>query len=185
MISAGYNVRMVGAFDVGTNSTPKSGQGCYGLPGRKIIEIAEDWSQNMFNFSATDFVLLHAGTNNLGNTDPGGMVAELDTLLTTAYYWTGPHTHVFLATIIGSANDGNNSLAQTSAWNQKIPEVVQRWSEKNHSISLVDMGANTSFCGLDSAAMHTCCAGGEHPTFATYEKMASVWFNAISTFLSE
>jgi hypothetical protein len=90
-----------------------------------------------------------------------------------------PKVHVMLSSII----DTDSTLPiyggrQHPAYNALLPGIVDDFTSKGFNITFVDMQEETDFCkGWEYG---DCCQGGVHPTNTGYEKMSSVWFNALS-----
>jgi lysophospholipase L1-like esterase len=111
-------------------------------------------------------VLLHIGTNDITqNTDlpnaPNRLSALIDHITTTA-----PTAEVFVATIITVPF----AEASVQTFNAAIPGIVRAKVNAGRHVHLVDM---------HSAVAASDLADGVHPNAAGYDKMATVWFNAL------
>ena len=109
-------------------------------------------------------VLLHIGTNDMFNnaaTAPARLSTLLDRITNTS-----PGIIVFVATIIPFP--AADSAVRT--YNAAIPGIVQSKVAAGKRVHLVDMNR-----ALTSADL----ADGVHPNAGGYEKMSTVWFNAL------
>jgi lysophospholipase L1-like esterase len=126
---------------------------------------------NIINWAQTTnphTVLLHIGTNDvLQNFNLAGAPGRLSTLIDhiTA---TVPNAEVFVASIIPLANTGQEANART--FNATIPGIVQ---------SKVNAGKHVHFVDMHAALTPADLADGVHPNPGGYDKMATVWFNAL------
>jgi lysophospholipase L1-like esterase len=113
-------------------------------------------------------VLLHIGTNDiLQNFNVSGAPGRLSTLIDhiTA---TAPAAEVFVAQIIPLANSTQESQVQT--FNAAIPGIVQSKVNAGRHVHLVDMHSALTAADLTD---------GIHPTATGYDKMATVWYQAL------
>jgi lysophospholipase L1-like esterase len=128
---------------------------------------------NIVNWAQTTnphTVLLHIGTNDvLQNFNLAGAPGRLSTLIDhiTA---TVPTAEVFVASIIPLANAGQEANART--FNATIPGIVQ---------SKVNAGKHVHFVDMHAALTPADLADGVHPNPGGYDKMATVWFNALQS----
>jgi lysophospholipase L1-like esterase len=111
-------------------------------------------------------VLLHIGTNDVAqNRDlpnaPARLSALIDKITNTA-----PDTYVFVATIIRFPGLD----ARVNAFNGAIPGIVQQKVNAGRRVHLVQMNPALTAADL---------IDGVHPTAGGYDKMATVWFNAL------
>src|SRR5690242_3810171 len=138
-----------------------------GHPGWRIDQIDASivgWLQT----TTPHTVLLHIGTNDvLQNFNLSGAPGRLSTLIDhiTA---TVPTAEVFVASIIPLANAGQEANART--FNATIPGIVQ---------SKVNAGKHVHFVDMHAALTAADLADGVHPNPGGYDKMATVWFNAL------
>jgi lysophospholipase L1-like esterase len=115
-------------------------------------------------------VLLHIGTNdvlqnfNLAGA-PGRLSALIDKITATV-----PSAEVFVASIIPLSNAGAEANART--FNATIPGIVQ---------SKVNAGRHVHFVDQHAALTTADLADGVHPNATGYNKMATTWFNALSS----
>jgi lysophospholipase L1-like esterase len=128
---------------------------------------------NIVNWARTTnphTVLLHIGTNDvLQNFNLSGAPGRLSTLIDhiTA---TVPAAEVFVASIIPIGNANSDAAAQT--FNAAIPGIVQ---------SKVSAGKHVHFVDMHPALTTADLADGVHPNAGGYNKMATVWFNALQS----
>lgn len=138
-----------------------------GHPGWRIDQIDANivgWL-NTFN---PHTVLLHIGTNDvLQNFNLGGAPGRLSTLLDHITN-TKPAAEVFVAQIIPLSNAGQDAAART--FNAAIPGIVQSKVNAGKRVRLVDMHSALTTADL---------IDGIHPTATGYDKMATVWYNAL------
>lgn len=113
-------------------------------------------------------VLLHIGTNDVTqNYDLANAPSRLSRLID---HVAGviPDVELFVATLIPQSDATRES--RTKTYNAAIPGIVSKQAAAGRHIHLVDM---------HSALTRADLADGIHPTRAGYDKMATVWFNAL------
>lgn len=113
-------------------------------------------------------ILLMIGTNDLFARDTANMAARLDVLL-DAIADNAPDTLIVLAQITPL---GTNNAALT-AYNAKIPELIQAHAAKGQHIIGVDMSQ------LPTGDL----SDGTHPNDDGYAYMANIWYAAIKDLL--
>lgn len=134
-----------------------------------------------------DIILLHLGTNDMGFGDKAIAVPHvplsgiqsavyMDHLLNLTFTAL-PHTHVMLASIIGSGSWYGGS--QHKSYNEKLLELSTSYAAKGFSITFVDMEQESGIG--ESCDPVNCCFDRIHPSIAGYERMAKVWFNHLSS----
>ena len=113
-------------------------------------------------------ILLMIGTNDLFARDTAGMAMRLEALLDKLAQ-NAPRALIVLAKLTPLGHDDPN----LTAYNAKIPGIVQSHAAKGEHIIGVDMSK------LPTSAL----ADGTHPTDQGYAYMASVWYAAIKDLL--
>jgi lysophospholipase L1-like esterase len=138
-----------------------------GHPGWRIDQIDAtivNWVRNTNPRS----VLLHIGTNDvLQNVNLPGAPGRLSTLVDHIIA-TAPNADVFVATIIPLANTNQENAART--FNAAIPGIVA---------SKINQGKHVHLVAMHNALTSADLIDGIHPTANGYNKMATVWFNAL------
>jgi hypothetical protein len=115
-----------------------------------------------------DIILLMIGTNDLFARETANMAARLDVLL-DAVADSAPDALIVLAQIT-PLGDSNSAL---TAYNAKIPELIQSHAAKGQHIVGVDMSQ------LPTSAL----SDGTHPNDDGYAYMADIWYAAIKDLL--
>jgi len=120
-------------------------------------------------------VLLHIGTNDVAqNTDLANAPARLGTLIDKICAKLPAGGKLYVATIVPlGMGDLNNKVKD---YNSKIPGIVQSKVSQGKPVYMVDM-----YSALTTADL----ADGVHPNRTGYDKMADVWYKAISNDLSK
>ncbi len=129
-----------------------------------------------------DVVLLILGTNDINqNFDPGrpgygggtsfaaDAAQRLDSLVARLFQ-TNPKLTLVLATITSLADPAKE--AQAEACNACIPQIVAAHKALGQTIILADMAAALTPADLSP--------NGVHPSPAGYDKMARVWYTALT-----
>jgi lysophospholipase L1-like esterase len=112
-------------------------------------------------------VLLHIGTNDIGqNYDVGNAPARLSTLIDHIRV-LAPNVELFVAQIIPTTNASNEVKTQT--FNAALPGIVAQKGPMTH---LVDMHSALTTADL---------ADGVHPNAGGYDKMAARWYSALQS----
>lgn len=180
LVSAGYNVQMVGSLangsDAGLASPNDRHEGRGGFTDGAVRDGVLGW----LNAASPDVILLHVGTNGINDANGTSAVdttgATNSILERISSQWV-PANHpvtVLLAKIVGSptASPTNNNII---AFNTDITNSVnQNWASQVGAgrLMLVDMYAALS--------NRSTAAGGDyadalHPNQTGYDKMADVW----------
>lgn len=120
-------------------------------------------------------VLLHIGTNDMTqNTDLSNAPARLGTLIDKICAKLPAGGKLYVATIIPlGIGDLNNRV---KAYNSKIPDIVGSKVSQGKPVYVVDM-----YNALTTADL----SDGVHPNRTGYDKMADVWYKAISSDLAK
>lgn len=148
----------------------------------------DDWGVTYPGFAAAmasdtpDVVLLMLGTNDINQRfDPGGpgygggtgfaadAAQRLDSLVGRLFQ-ANPNLTLVLATITPLADPAKE--AQVSAYNAYIPQIVAAHKKLGQNILLADQSAALSPDDLSP--------DGVHPSTSGYDKMARVWYAALT-----
>ena len=164
-VQNGYKVDFVGSLSNGPASLGDHDH--EGHSGWRIDQIDAN-IVGWLNAQQPHTVLLHIGTNDIGQNDdlpnaPNRLSALIDHITATV-----PTAEVFVAQIIPLSFDA----AQVNAFNAAIPGIVASKVAVGKHVHLVDM-----FHALTTADL----VDGVHPTAAGYDKMAAVWYQALSS----
>ena len=162
-VQNGYKVDFVGSLSNGPASLGDHDH--EGHSGWRIDQIDAN-IVGWLNAQHPHTVLLHIGTNDIGQNDdlpnaPNRLSALIDHITATV-----PTAEVFVAQIIPLSFD----TAQVNAFNAAIPGIVASKVAAGKHVHLVDM-----FHALTTADL----VDGIHPTAAGYDKMAAVWYQAL------
>jgi hypothetical protein len=120
--------------------------------------------------SKPHIILLHIGTNDLFARETQNMAARLDVLLDKIVQ-NAPEALIVLAQITPRGTPD----AALTAYNGKIPGIVQTRAAKGQHFIGADMSQLPVPAGLN--------ADGVHPNDDGYAYMASIWYAAIEQFL--
>jgi len=169
---AGYDVDFVGSRQAGSSVTPSFDVDNDGYPGLASYELA-DKAYSLISKSKPDIILLHAGSNDWDDS-PSGIEDILDDV-DRYEYENDTSVTVVLALII--------NRKEYESWiryfNANVKKMAQQRIDNGDKIVIVDMengaGLNYSSDMRDPA----------HPTDTGYNKMATVWFNALKTVYTE
>ncbi|WP_277212388.1 RICIN domain-containing protein [Isoptericola croceus] len=166
LANAGHTVDFVGSQSNGPASLGDRDH--EGHPGWRIDQIDAN-IVNWLNTSQPDTVLLHIGTNDMLKdgeaTAPDRLSTLIDRITTTA-----PNAEVFVAQIIPLGwGDGD---AAVKTYNAAIPGIVQSKVNAGKNVHLVDMHSALTAADLED---------GVHPTAGGYDKMATVWYDALQS----
>ncbi len=173
---SGFNVDFVGSQQSGAGFD-NNHEGHIGYYADQIRDDVYGWLVS----NPADVVLLHIGTNDINDgQDVAGIVTEVGGILDNIDQWgsdNGRTVTVILARIIlRSDNTGWN--ATTKTYDNALEAMASARIASGDHIIMVDMEnalnySNPSDLGSD----------GIHPTATGYEKMANVWYNALTHLL--
>jgi len=163
----GYDADFVGSRYTGAAITPSFDGDNEGHPGWTSEEIAE----NVYHFlemNTPDVILLHIGSNDW-NSSPDGVSRILDEINHFESN-NGLDIEVILARIINHSSHSN----WISELNDNVGQMARRRINNGDNIQIVDM---ENGAGID---YDTDIKDGTHPNNCGYEKMANVWFKAVT-----
>ncbi len=158
---AGYHVDFVGGLASGQSAAPSFDADHEGHGGWRDDQVADNVFSWLGNYPA-DVVLLHIGTNGL-DASP----ADVDDILNEIDRFS-EETTVVLARIINR----QQYSAMTTAFNDNVEAVARQRIAAGDRIILVDMESALTY--PDDMADQW------HPNQLGYEKMAEVWFRALT-----
>jgi lysophospholipase L1-like esterase len=142
---------------------------CMELPCDKgsMIDNLNTW----LTLNSPDIILLHGGTNDIAFTsgDATLTTTHLDNLL-GAIYAKKPSVVVIVAKII-QRYDSTSLNTATTQYNNAIPGLITKYQYQGRKIQLVDM--TNKLVQADYADV-------KHPNQTGYDKMADVWYPAVS-----
>jgi lysophospholipase L1-like esterase len=164
LAAAGRSVDFVGSLKDGPGSMPDRDH--EGHPGWTIAQV----DANVVNWLRTynpRTVLLHIGTNDMYGSDPAGAPRRLSALVDkiTAQ---APGADVFVSTIIPISFADNT----VRSYNAAIVPLLRAKAQAGKKVHVVDMYPAVPVSDLPD---------GIHPNATGYAKMATVWFNALSS----
>jgi len=162
--AGGRTIDFVGSLADGPGSMPDRDH--EGHPGWTIAQVDANVVSWLRTYTPRT-VLLHIGTNDMYGGDPGGAPNRLSTLIDkiTAQ---APGADVFVATIIPI-----RFADQTvRTFNAAITPIVRAKAAAGKKVHLVDMYPSVPISDLPD---------GIHPNATGYGKMATTWFNALSS----
>ena len=156
-----------------------------GHSGYAVYRMNDELIDDQAAVYAPDYILLHAGTNNMfedRNRDEEAMKEEVlmhMTLMLEKIRKKLPETYVIVASIPGIYVDDDEDgipelLPVVASYNHNLKLIVERLRNEGHKIGFVDMGAMVSeqyFADPDNDHIH--------PNAAGYGVMADVWHDAL------
>jgi hypothetical protein len=183
LTAAGYSFNFVGSRKAGANASPPLvDEDHEGHGGWTAFELAwgraMDGTDGVFSWlekNPADFILLHAGTNDLVNTDEQDIEDILDEIDRWENSANGNPVTVVLAQII----DRVPNEPKVSSLNNAVAAMVS--GRSNDNIIVVDQqtGAGINYAiGADMSDWL-------HPDDSGYRKMANVWFNSLDLLLDK
>lgn len=162
-----YSADFVGSRWTGGDITPSFDGDNEGHPGWTSYDIAEH-VYHFLEMNTPDIILLHIGTNDWSRSSSGveSILDEIDHFESN----NGVSIKVILALIINRSS--HSSLI--SDFNANVYTMARRRIDNGDNIKLVDMedGADIKY--------NRDIKDGTHPNDCGYEKMANLWFEAIT-----
>ncbi|KNY25208.1 glycosyl hydrolase family 8 [Pseudobacteroides cellulosolvens] len=166
--SNGFKVDFVGSMSNGPSELgDKNHEGHSGWTISQIDTNINTWMDTY----KPQIVLLHIGTNDMYQT-PSGAPDRLGTLIDKICAKLPTGGKLYVSDIIPFPMSASN----VTAYNAKIPGVVQQKASAGKPVYFVEM-----YKALTSNDL----ADGVHPNATGYNKMADVWFNAIKADLGK
>ena len=183
LTAAGFSYNLVGSRQAGSKASPPLNDDDHeGHGGWTAFELAwgraMDGTDGIFSWlerNPADFILLHAGTNDLVNTDERDLEDILDEIDRWENSANGNPVTVVLAKII----DRVPNEPKVSSLNNAVAAMVS--GRSNDNIIVVDQqtGAGINYAiGADMSDWL-------HPDDSGYRKMANVWFNSLDLLLDK
>ena len=174
LIDAGYNVDFVGSVEAGQDIEPAFDPYNEGHPGWTDEDIADEVYQ-FLESNPADIVLLHIGTNDI-DTSSDDTEDILDNIDQYEMDY-GTDVTVILARIINRRNHVCPSGSTTTTFNNNVEAMALERIENGDKIIIVDMECDA---GIDYS---TEMVDNLHPTDAGYQKMATIWLQALEDLL--
>jgi len=163
----GYDADFVGSRYTGGAVEPSFDGDNEGHPAWTSYEIAE----NVYHFlemNTPDVILLHIGTNDWSSSPAG--VEQILNNIDRFENDNGVSIEVILAKII----DRSSYSSLIEEFNANVEAMAQNRIDNGDNIQIVDM---ENGAGIDYG---TDIADGTHPNDCGYEKMANLWFAALT-----
>ncbi len=162
---AGYEADFVGSEVAGQDISPAFDPDNEGHPGWTSYKL-EDHTYGYLAKNPADIVLLHIGTND-HRTSTAGVVQVLDRI--AAYEAdSGRQIHVFVAMII----DRQEPDETIEIFNENLKVTIGSRIKNGDRLTLVDMYKGAGLVEGDYEDV-------THPNWRGYQKMATVWTNAL------
>ncbi len=156
----GYKVDFVGSMSNGPSELgDKNHEGHSGWTVSQIDTNINSWMDKY----TPQIVLLHIGTNDI-YMSPNGASDRLSVLIDKICAKLPSDGKLYVSNIIPL------SMSDVTAYNSKIPGIVQQKTSAGKPVYFVEM-----YKALTTSDL----ADGVHPNATGYNKMADVWFNAI------
>lgn len=174
--SAGFNVDFVGSQrshyrgPAPTKDFDMDHEGHWGWRADEVLDLIAEWVQD----ERPHVVLIHLGTNDmLESQTTASTLGELGQIIDRIRA-ANPDVHILLAQLIPV--DGEAQNARIRSLNRQIPELASAKNTERSPVTVVDQ-----FSGFDA---HLDTYDGLHPNLAGEEKMARIWFSAITNILT-
>lgn len=174
MQSSDFNAQLIGS----QNSNPATFENFdfdpdhEGHEGISTSGIAKQLIESQVFVYAPDYILFHAGTNDMwsANNNAAGnmksMLKDITDRLTSTY--------VIVASIPGIYEPNVELLPRVKAYNDALKGVVQELRGEGRKVGFVDMGAMLT-------EQYIAVEGGDliHPNAEGYKVMAEIWYDAL------
>ena len=171
-----YKMDFVGSRSNGSAIRPSFDGNNEGYTGQSCTYIESNIYKWLSNNPA-DTILLHIGTNDSGIHSPARAVYHTEQILNQIDRFERNKkvkVKVILAKIIKLYRNGNGSYDWVIDYNRKLGIMAKKRIDKGDNLMVVNMetgaGLNYSRDMID----------GIHPTNCGYEKMATVWYEALT-----
>jgi lysophospholipase L1-like esterase len=171
--AGGYAVDLVGSQRTGAMPDPEH-EGHPGFTVAALDSRLDDW----LSVNPADVVLVMAGTNDAAQGLPGGagrLAALVDHIAARL-----PEAAILVSTIPPiNPNGGGGSVASAemaARLNAELPAAIATRQAAGRNVRLVNVGGMLDLSHLDS--------GGIHPNAAGYARMADLWYDALTPYLS-
>jgi lysophospholipase L1-like esterase len=163
---ANYETSFVGSLSAGSALTPPFDTAHEGHRGWNTYELADNTAAFLTQNPA-DTILLHAGTNDISVSAAG--INQILDQIGLYEQQSGQSIKVYVALII-------NERIPTpiiTLFNENLKELVGIRIRNGDNLTLVDMAGRAGLTGADYS-------DNAHPNENGYQKMAKVWFDAIT-----
>ena len=183
LINAGYGTDFVGSLETGNgaifDNDHEGHPGWHADQPNSTIRSIVDSLNGFLRKSPPDIILLHIGTNDLGEgQDPPGLTNEVERILNLIddyEYNYSREVTVFLAQIINVRSPFSERGIRTTAYNDSLQALAARRLKSGDNLILVDQESALFNSPSDYA-------DDIHPNDAGYLKMADVWFEALDNY---
>jgi lysophospholipase L1-like esterase len=173
LTNAGYNVDFIG-LNTDTNNPTLPDRDHQGVGGIRIDTVQasiNDWLDAM---AEPDVVLLLLGTNDFSQGFAINSVQTRMNDLISAIAVKRPFAKIIVSNLL-VRTDSATLDAQEAVFSAAIPGIVN---------TQVALGRQVSFLDMRSGILASDLSDGVHPTLAGYNKMADLWFPAITNVIS-
>lgn len=175
--AAGYNTNFVGSEIAGQDLFPDPENGGFpGISKEQMVTLLQTGynprtsrqitNGPYLNFYNPDVILLHIGTNGV-STDITAINQILSTI-NTYRSQSGKNVKLIIARIINRATYD----PITAQYNKNLENAIKLFNNSNNYIVDMEIGAGINYA--------TDMSDNLHPNNSGYEKMASLWFSALS-----
>ena len=176
LVNNGFHVDFVGSQKNGTG-LDNDNEGHVAYSTAEIMDDVTGWLMS----NPADVVLLHIGTNDIQTTQNVSLiVTKVEGILDNIDQWgsnNGRNVTVVIARII-LRSDSVSWNTTTKSYNDALQAMVSTRIANGHRLIMVDMEHALTY------PTDLIIADGVHPTPIGYEKMATVWYNALTSLLS-
>ncbi len=143
-----------------------------GYPGRRILEVRDEFNKNGYINHKPNVVLMHMGTNNcIQNNDVNAGAGQLtdfaDWLMQEI-----PGVVIVMSTLGPLSNQDANKRCQNTL-NPGIRDQVKQLQAAKKNVHIADFAANSDYTIKDIGP------DGIHPSNEGYEKLSQMWFDKI------
>ncbi|WP_373229846.1 fibronectin type III domain-containing protein [Cohnella sp.] len=171
------NAHFVGSLDTNPADIENFDRDHEGHEGFTTTRIATELIDSRVFVYAPDYILFHAGTNDMWNADnkaKDNMKKMLESITTRL-----PETYVIVASIPGIYQPNVELLPRIQAYNADLKEIVQQLNAAHKKVGFVDMNA------MVTEQYFTAPNGDRiHPNADGYKTMAEVWYDALDAVIT-